>query len=627
MQFLLILLGWLGVVGMNLVAAEFNYIYIEANEGNSSGGHVAVQFEDEVFHYQYVEGHLIRLIKQKYSNFEFNYRIIENRGLHISTIEVTEDRYQQLLSFFKQQYQIQNQQFALKNDTDRNSQLLHLMQSSSNDPTPDWTVPGAGLFYTPSDFLTSDPKLLKIQRTSFSTSLEHLKQELGSQKLELLMQQLMSQIRQLKPDLKINSTPLKADQYPARPYHFADHYTDLLTGLLAVNALQQALPLHQKLIDTQILGFAPLTTIERKALTDWRTRLKNSILNLLQQTRPDWGYALFLNYARLIAIDASLEKGYWQIIHTFETHTPNSEQWIYFKDDEYLRPIILELKQKLDSLRVQWAANAINESNYSRLAYQLNRYHELWRAYYHHQISPRLHSDRLLPEAHLSLPLIIKPHLSLQQLVFAEQISNEYQHQIDAELAALYPYHLLTQNCVTEIWTALDQPELNKRNNVDIFAAPLASVFKFIPVVSPWSIQKQESVTRQLNLPSFRNQQLKDMYAEEGIIPVYLRENNTFSATRYYRNPKDSFFIFFTDNELILRPFYGAFNTVAALSQVLFGMIHWPQDQGYHMRSGLKGVLMSIPELFFVNLRKGSYPYLSPSEITSLRHSTHAPLP
>ncbi len=114
MQFLLILLGWLGVVGMNVVAAEFNYIYIEANEGNSSGGHVAVQFEDEVFHYQYVEGHLIRLIKQKYSNFEFNYRIIENRGLHISTIEVTEDRYQQLLSFFKQQYRCRPFLYAIR---------------------------------------------------------------------------------------------------------------------------------------------------------------------------------------------------------------------------------------------------------------------------------------------------------------------------------------------------------------------------------------------------------------------------------------------------------------------------------------------------------------------------------
>lgn len=35
--------------------ASFNYLYIEASEGNSSGGHAAIQFEDEVYHFQHVD--------------------------------------------------------------------------------------------------------------------------------------------------------------------------------------------------------------------------------------------------------------------------------------------------------------------------------------------------------------------------------------------------------------------------------------------------------------------------------------------------------------------------------------------------------------------------------------------
>ena len=34
-------------------AAHFNYLYIEASEGNSSGGHTAIQFDDEIYHYQH----------------------------------------------------------------------------------------------------------------------------------------------------------------------------------------------------------------------------------------------------------------------------------------------------------------------------------------------------------------------------------------------------------------------------------------------------------------------------------------------------------------------------------------------------------------------------------------------
>ncbi len=603
------LMLWIGVGvfwGVNVKAAELNYIYIEANEGNSSGGHGAVQLGNDVFHYQYVDEGLIRLIKHSADDFEFNYRIVENRGLHIQTLQISEDRYAQLRHFFKQQYAIQNQQFALKNDTQRNHRLLRLLRNPVLKHESTWSVPGASLFYTLSDFLPFNPFAQPLQHSDVGVTFE-----LGVIDLNVLIRQVITEIEQLKPDLKNTVNPLQADQFPARPYSFASRYSDLLTGLLAVYAVQHQLPLQQSLIDTKQFGFTPLTATERKILTLWQEQLKNSIIDLLRRTRPDWGYAVFINYARWLAVERSLKTGYWQVMNTFEPDAISTEQPVH-SDYEHLSPIIHELKAQLESMRVQWAEFSISESGYSRLEYQFNRYQEWFRAY-EDQIPPRLHSETLLPQARLSLPLIIKPQINAQQLAVAEQISEQSQQQIENQLQTLYAYHLLTRNCVTEIWRVFDQLEFSSAQEA-ILDQSVASALAFIPKASQWSIQQQRTV-KQIDLPSFRRQQLDRMYDQEGLAPVFFRENNTFSATRYYRNPKDSFFIFFTDQTLILRPVYGAFNILASLGQILFGGFNWPQDQGYHLQAGLKGILMSVPELFFVNLRKGSYPYISHQDI------------
>ena len=65
------------------------------------------------------------------------------------------------------------------------------------------------------------------------------------------------------------------------------------------------------------------------------------------------------------------------------------------------------------------------------------------------------------------------------------------------------------------------------------------------------------------------------MYAEENDIKVYLRESNTLSSTIYRRNGRDSFFLFFTDDALPVRPIYGALNVAAGKERLQeFALIH-----------------------------------------------------
>ena len=105
-------------------AASFEYLYVEANEGNSSGGHSAIQFGDEIYHYQHHDSGLIRLLRQDKPEFHFQYRFLQNRRIHLSHIEVSEDTFNMLREHFKLQFLAQDQQFKQLNDLHKDRVLL-----------------------------------------------------------------------------------------------------------------------------------------------------------------------------------------------------------------------------------------------------------------------------------------------------------------------------------------------------------------------------------------------------------------------------------------------------------------------------------------------------------------------
>jgi hypothetical protein len=69
--------------------------------------------------------------------------------------------------------------------------------------------------------------------------------------------------------------------------------------------------------------------------------------------------------------------------------------------------------------------------------------------------------------------------------------------------------------------------------------------------------------------------------------------------------------MFFTDDNVIFRPVFGVFNAAAGIGQSVLGLLTWPFDTGKNVESGLTGILMSLPELFYFNIRKGTYKYQS----------------
>ena len=126
-------------------AASFNYLYLEANEGTASGGHSAVQFADQIYHYQHVDSGFIRLIKQDAASFHHSYRFLQNRPLHSSRIEVSDDTLTLLRDHFNLLYANQELLFkALENVQKERWLLQRLLFEPSTDTA--LQIKGLGLF-------------------------------------------------------------------------------------------------------------------------------------------------------------------------------------------------------------------------------------------------------------------------------------------------------------------------------------------------------------------------------------------------------------------------------------------------------------------------------------------------
>jgi len=111
---------WLGavlLVGLSSAAAaetgrSVEYLYIEANEGGSSGGHVALRLGDEVFHFEHRSPGVLVLGRDGFEHFRHRYSVLENRTIHVSRIPVGAESYDLLVERFRRRLFLQRRHWA-----------------------------------------------------------------------------------------------------------------------------------------------------------------------------------------------------------------------------------------------------------------------------------------------------------------------------------------------------------------------------------------------------------------------------------------------------------------------------------------------------------------------------------
>ncbi|MCX7099192.1 MAG: hypothetical protein NTV43_14925 [Methylococcales bacterium] len=623
-----LVLGW--CLGFTPVfAASFNYLYIEASEGNSSGGHSAIQFGDEIYHYQHHDSGLIRLLRQDKAEFHFTYRFLQNRRIHLATVEVSDETFKRLSAYFKLQFLAQEQQFkqldALQKDRLLLRSLLYRLQSDEAFLDADFSsvlrLDGVGLFYE-GQLVGKQalPPLSKeqLQASKIILSLrEKIAAQYGNGYLLNRRKQITADIKAQKPSPRPMLKPLlSSDNFPPAMAAFAESYADNLTALAALDVLENARPV---LPDALLLTAKPVNPQEQAVLTQLRGQMLSSLLASINSGRPDWGYALLVNIARYIAVELTLQQGHWLFVDDFSEVSEwlSAEQFAAYAPQ--MQTQIKDAKAQMDlSLSALLKPGGLTETSYSQLEMSANHYYELLKGLQHQPV--RFIGEKALPTKSVGFPDWQLPQLTVPQLTAALAGLERYATQLQNELEAHYQYDLLTRNCVTELFNSINlalaqgdnsgpeqlPSEASSRLGGDIFAT-----YNFIPFVAFQSVQDHYKVTDSRVLNSYRGLQLERLYAQDGAWLLGLRESNTFSSRLYRYNPDDAFFVFFTDDALALRPVYGAFNTVAGMGQSVLGLLSWPFDGGKNLKSGATGVLMSLPELVFVNMRKGSYKYLS----------------
>lgn len=608
------------LLGNTANADTFQYLYIEANEGSSSGGHVAVQFGEDVFHYQFKNG-LIRLFKQDAEGFRFDYRVLQNRTLHVADVDVSAATFNLLQNHFKLLFWQQDRQFKQLQAAEKDHQLLEWLlmtttalpssrQISGSSPLPEGEgilkLPGAGLFFNDSDFAPVAGQLTEPHGDCQTKA--SAKSILTTFRAQLALQHGSGFLQRRKVELTSAIQHLSTVTNGTKDYRLSERYTDLLTGLLALRVIEEMRPLTSDACHTLTGPAGHLDPHQTERLNNLQQQLMQSAQNLAVSKRPDWGYALLVTMSRLVALQQTLQSGQWVFVDDFSADSTviAAEDMMRFADE-----LSVQRKKAETDWQQQWQSlgnTELDEQHYSQLEVTSNRYHE-WLASNNRQ-TLRYHGEQALPVKAINLPTIALPEFSSQQLQQALHQQGLDTQQLTQQLQQDFAYHLLTRNCVTEIFHTINQAL--GAETLQRLGAVIDEHLNIVPFTAFAMVKASYPVKHITVLPSHRQQQLAKQYEQEFPPLVYARESNIATASLYDYNPDDAWFVFFTDDALLLRPVFGAINSVAGVGQSLLGLVKSPFDEGQLLATGMRGLLMSLPELAFINMRKGSYKFLSP---------------
>jgi hypothetical protein len=282
--------------------------------------------------------------------------------------------------------------------------------------------------------------------------------------------------------------------------------------------------------------------------------------------------------------------------------------------------MLSENRRQFDASRAHfWKSADPDELAWERLEERSNRYFEMLRAL-RNDGEIRVARGHLVPSRTALYPILMLPQHAGAQSSGNRKRARQRERDYSGQMRRLHGYGLITQNCATAILETLND---SFEGSVKISQQQLGGhvggrySLAFVPFVSAQQVNERYRVVERETIRSYRQLRLRAMKDRENSAWVALRESNTFTATTYQQHSGDSFFVFFTEELTPLRPLFGAVNLVAALGETVLGVAMAPVDRGAILIRGLRGAFVSLPELLFANIRKGSNDWV-PKEHRSL---------
>ena len=625
----IVILSW----PLHAYTREFEFLYINANEGSASGGHAAIKFDNEVFHFQHVDPGLLRIYRDDFSAFRFAYGYRENRTILGHRIVVSDEVFQTLRDAFNRRLLIQNQQFDLLKALHDERQLLNdlkqLAEVSPRQASPA-TIELKALGYFANTFrLGAKNNGLQRDISNNSAALTQLRQGIvdayGASFLEERRQQAVEELRALKPAKSLATYAIAEDRFEPNGYSFAQHYQNQLLNLAALDVLEAGMGPRPETLLTADIPKLRLSPEAIRNLAKFKHTLFSDLIKLMQSKRSDWGYPLLVGMARLHALELSINSKQLVVLNRFRPNdnddksisvTPdNAAAVVQFANDSF--------NTAIDQLS---ETNKLDERSYGELEVRAGTLLQI-----HAHLKPEQsfhlpsvdHTPSLAAKTELiQLPLSAKELDQYQSLAIAQ--SETYSEK----LKALYRYELLGRNCVTEIFRVINENVVKQSNSAYVAPESIPQTsqrllggyinngsLNIIPFVAFDQVGSEYRLGASYRLPSYREQQMERLHDSNSDILIGLAESNTITSSIYHWHGEDAAFLFFTEDATWPRPLLGGLNLAMAVGQTLYGMLALPWDQGENLQKSLKGIFVSVPELFFFNIRKGSFPQLIPITI------------
>ncbi len=579
------------------------FIYIDANVGGSSGGHSALKIGNMVYHFQYFSDGLFKLVRERWAYFRYVYNDLENRTLYVAHIQIEPHDLKTLREYLDRYYLVQEAHMVRLREVSADATLLTDI-SCGNFQMP---LNGLGLFSVecPSDKVS----VLLRSVIYHAYGVNYLKHTMET------LDHKLSKIPFAVPSVVPNS--IQTESYPPPITGLSGKYAENRLKRTALNILERASPLQKaELIDMDQFvrpgDRRGLTRNEWEKLSAYAEILEASVIQLPLSSRPDWGYPLLLANARYQAVMWSLKRNRLCLLDPF----PESAKSVLPKTLQGDPGVTAKLADRAwekywDIRQSVFAEGPLDERTYNRLEEGAGRFAELENGRLT-GTAIRVAYGRLIPSRSGMAPL---PAHNLSQKNIHQLLNKARLNQniYNDQLKCCYPYHLIEHNCATELIRNVNAPFQKKERITDAVGGKIlpGEDFGFIPFRLFGLVEDRFRVTKVDVLPGYRKRMLSlKTQNEPQNAGIYFRECNTLTSTIYHGEEGDTPFLLFTDDVVWIRPVYGALNSAYGLVTAALGIFTLPLDNGNLSLAGLKGTLYSLPELFFFNIRKGSFNYV-----------------
>jgi hypothetical protein len=561
-------------------AMTLDFLYVNANAGEAAGGHTAFRLGDSVFHYQFFPNSTFLLVREPWPEFRFLYNDLHNRTISLASLPLDPVVYAGIRNHFTELLIAQQQFFAAYEGVQEEEKLVRKMVNGSYEIS----VPGLG-FFTKQGTDTYFCATLK----------EQIEAELGTDFLPLA-------VAQADENLKKTLAAIKGGERVGR--NLREH----LVWRESLRVLAEAWELDETSLVVPMPGEAELGPPGVGCLQGFGEQLARSISELLQSTRPDRGESLLLQTARYLAVQRSLATGQLYTLDPF----PDDGRKVWLAEGELGEERLLVLQEDFLCQAVKYRTLFFKEELYPQIAYSFleasrGRAWELLQAGDGQQ-EVRILAQGILPSR--------KRMVSFATLEIEKEMLHAISQALVEELNVmadtseeLYGYNLFRRNCATELIRSLNSTFSDARAGEAALGGWLEpdDGLVFVPFLfyerscATFFLQDKQTLTAR------RLRNLEKLYEVEGDLLVWLRESNTLTATLYESRSKDTPFLFFTDDALLLRPLQGVLNVGYAALHGAAGLVTFPFDGGDRLHQAARGIFYSLPELAFGNIRKGSY--------------------